>query len=112
MDGVEKVEKVTVSLPFSLSVVEPDQREGNKDGHMGQHRLQTGQKASSADEKLQKFGKKKQAELVFRANDIFRDRSQVHYSVTDLYTRMNSSTSTQDYYMLSFSYRFDRIEKK
>ena len=59
-----------------------------------------------------KFGKKKQAELVFRANDIFRDRSQVHYSVTDLYTRMNSSTSTQDYYMLSFSYRFDRIEKK
>ena len=57
MDGVEKVEKVTVSLPFSLSVVEPDQREGNKDGHMGQHRLQTGQKASSADEKLQKFGK-------------------------------------------------------
>ena len=59
-----------------------------------------------------KFGKKKQAELVFRANDIFRDRSQVHYSVTDLYTRMDSSTSTQDYYMLSFSYRFDRIEKK
>ena len=61
MDGVEKVEKVTVSLPFSLSVVEPDQREGNKDGHMGQHRLQTGQKASPADEKLQKFGKKKRA---------------------------------------------------
>lgn len=58
-----------------------------------------------------KFGKKKQAELVFRANDIFRDRSQVHYSVTDLYTRMDSSTSTQDYYMLSFSYRFNRIEK-
>ena len=56
-----------------------------------------------------KFGKKKQAELVFRANDIFRDRSQVHYSVTDLYTRMDSSTSTQDYYMLSFSYRFNRM---
>ena len=56
-----------------------------------------------------KFGKKKQADLVFRDIDIFRDRRQVHYSVTDLYTRMDSSTSTQDYYMLSFSYRFNRM---
>ena len=57
MNGIEKVEKVTVSLPLSLSVVEPDQRKGNKDGQVGQYLLQTGQKASSSDEKLQKFGK-------------------------------------------------------
>lgn len=56
-----------------------------------------------------KFGKKKRAELTFRINDVFRERNQVHYAVTDLYTEMNCSTTTQDYYMLSFSYRFDRV---
>ena len=65
MDRIEKVEKVTMSCPFSLSVVEPDQRKGNKDGQVGQYLPQTGQKASSSDEKLQKFGKKKRTGSVY-----------------------------------------------
>ena len=59
-----------------------------------------------------KFGKRQQAQLAFRMNDVFRDRNQVQYSVTDLYTQINSSTNPQDYYMLSFSYRFNRLGKE
>lgn len=58
-----------------------------------------------------KFGKKKQAELTFRINDVFRERDQVRYRVTDLYTQMDSSTNTKDYYMLVFAYRFNRMGK-
>lgn len=56
-----------------------------------------------------KFGKKKQATLSFQVNDIFRERDQVRYTVTDLYNQMSSSTTAKDYFMLSFSYRFNYL---
>lgn len=58
-----------------------------------------------------KFGKKKQAELTFQVNDVFRERDQVRYRVTDLYSQMDSVTNTKDYYMLVFTYRFNRMGK-
>lgn len=56
-----------------------------------------------------KFGKKQQAELQFAANDIFRQRNTVNYSLSDLYAQTSYSTNVNTYYMLTFSYRFSSM---
>ena len=59
MNRIKKIEKITMSPPPSLPVIEPDESEGKEHGRMGQHRLQTGLKTLSVIKKHQKFGQKK-----------------------------------------------------
>ncbi len=58
-----------------------------------------------------KFGKKRQVELEFAANDILRQRNTMDYFVSDLYTRTSYSTRVANYYTFSFNYRFNRLGK-
>ena len=60
MGRIEKIEKIAVSLPPSLSVIEPDQDKGKEYGEMGKHRFQAVGKAETSGKKRKKFGKKEQ----------------------------------------------------
>lgn len=57
-----------------------------------------------------KFGKKRQAELRFAANDIFRQKNTVNYSLNDLYAETSYNTNAISYYSISFSYRFNSMK--
>lgn len=59
-----------------------------------------------------KFGKSKQIDVVLSANDILQQRNSLNYSLNDLYTQTSYQTMPSSYYMLTFSYRFNNINKQ
>lgn len=58
-----------------------------------------------------KFGKRRAAELRFSLNDIFREQDQISYQLSDLYSSTSLRTQTTNYYMVSFTYRFNSMQK-
>ena len=44
--------------------------------------------------------------------DLLRQRNLLNYSIQDLYTQTRYSTNTQNYYMLTVSYRFNTMGNK
>ncbi|GEM_PF-184664 len=59
-----------------------------------------------------KFLKRKQLQVRFKAMDLLRQRNLLNYSIQDLYTQTRYSTNTQNYYMLTVSYRFNSMGNK
>lgn len=59
-----------------------------------------------------KFLKRKQLQVRFKAMDLLRQRNLLNYSIQDLYTETRYSTNTQNYYMLTVSYRFNTMMGK
>ncbi len=58
-----------------------------------------------------RFGEKRRMEVSLSANDILKARNTVDYSLNDLYAVTSYHTLPSAYYMLSFSYRFNSMEK-
>lgn len=59
-----------------------------------------------------KFGKNRNLEIALAANDILNERNAVNYSLNDLYSETSYQTIPSSYYLLSFSYRFNTMDKK
>ncbi|MGL5684097.1 MAG: outer membrane beta-barrel protein [Marinifilaceae bacterium] len=58
-----------------------------------------------------KIGKQRIAEVRFSMNDMFREQDQINYQLTDLYASTSRNTTLANYYVLSFSYRFNSMRK-
>lgn len=75
-----------------------------------------GERVNQTDHVLQatigsRFGEKRRMEVTLSANDILKARNTVDYSLNDLYAVTTYHTMPSAYYMLSFSYRFNSMEK-
>lgn len=59
-----------------------------------------------------KFGKLRAAELRLTLNDLFHEQDRVNYELSDLYSSRSLSTQIVNYYMISFTYRFNSMQSK
>lgn len=59
-----------------------------------------------------KWGKNRNMELALHANDMLNQRNTMNYSLNDLYSETSFQTMPSSYYLLSFSYRFNSMDKK
>lgn len=59
-----------------------------------------------------KFGRNREMDLSLAANDILEQQNALNYSLNDLYTQTSYRTMPSSYYMLSFSYRFNSMNKQ
>lgn len=58
-----------------------------------------------------KLGKNRQMEISLSANDLLNEQNTVNYSLNDLYAETSYRTMPSSYYMLSFTYRFNSMDK-
>ncbi len=84
------------------------------DGRFWVH--QKGEGTNRADHLLyatvgSRFGEKRRMEVSVSANDILKARNTVDYSLNDLYAETSYRSMPSVCYMLSFSYRFNSMDK-